>query len=195
MTDTFDFQDGNFQDGKGPVPAHQHLKGGGWVADTATVSNTAYVGADARVYGHAQVYDNALVFGSAQVYGNAEVSGSAQVYGNAEVSGSAQVYDNARVYDNAEVSGNAQVYDNAWVYGNARIKRGEYTVTPISITRSDGYTFTLQSDGSITAGCRDFTPEEADEYWGNPSHHRHAESMAIVNALRAIDAARKGDTP
>ena len=32
MTNTFDFKDGN-----GPVPAHQHPNGGGWVADTAKV--------------------------------------------------------------------------------------------------------------------------------------------------------------
>ena len=31
---TFDFEDGN-----GPVPAHRHSNGGGWVADTAQVSN------------------------------------------------------------------------------------------------------------------------------------------------------------
>ena len=29
---TFDFNDGN-----GPVPAHKHPNGGGWVADTAKV--------------------------------------------------------------------------------------------------------------------------------------------------------------
>ena len=32
MTTTFDFKDGN-----GPVPAHEHPNGGGWVADTAKV--------------------------------------------------------------------------------------------------------------------------------------------------------------
>ena len=36
--DYFDFDDGN-----GPVPAHKHPNGGGWVADTATVDETAYV--------------------------------------------------------------------------------------------------------------------------------------------------------
>ena len=128
----FDFQDGN-----GPVPAHKHPNGGGWVADTALVSRTACVGPNARVYGKAWV------------------------------------------------SGDARVY------GNAQVKRGYYTTTPTSITRSDSYTFTLQSDGSIVAECRDFTPEEADAHWGSPDHHKHAESMAIVNALRAIDAARK----
>ena len=55
------------------VPAHQHPNGGGWVADTATVHESAYVGPSARVYGYAQVYD------SAQVYGNAQVSGNARV--------------------------------------------------------------------------------------------------------------------
>ena len=145
----FDFQDGN-----GPVPAHKHPNGGGWVADTALVSRTACVGPNARVYGKAWVSGNARVYGYAQVYGNARV------------------------------------------YGNAQVKRGYYTTTPTSITRSDSYTFTLQSDGSIVAECRDFTPEEADAHWGSPDHHKHAESMAIVNALRAIDAARelKGET-
>ena len=41
----FDFEDGN-----GPVPAHKHPNGGGWVADTATVADTAYVGANAEAY-------------------------------------------------------------------------------------------------------------------------------------------------
>ena len=51
---TFDF-------GDGPVAAHRHPNGGGWVADTASVADTAFVGPDARVYG------NALVSGDAEV--------------------------------------------------------------------------------------------------------------------------------
>ena len=61
------------------VPAHQHPNGGGWVADTATVHESAYVGPSARVSG------NAWVCGSARVSGDARVSGNAQVYGNARV--------------------------------------------------------------------------------------------------------------
>lgn len=79
MTTTFDF-------GNGPVPAHQHPNGGGWVADTAYVADSAYVGPDARVCGDAWVFDNAWVFDDAQVFGNAWVSGNARVYGNAWVS-------------------------------------------------------------------------------------------------------------
>jgi hypothetical protein len=59
MTD-FDF-------GEGPVPAHQHPNGLGWVADTATVEVSAFVGSDAQVYGNAQVRGNAQVSGNAQV--------------------------------------------------------------------------------------------------------------------------------
>lgn len=46
---------------------HRHPNGGGWVEDTATVDETAYVGPDARVYGAARVSGNAEVFGAAQV--------------------------------------------------------------------------------------------------------------------------------
>jgi len=60
----FDFNDGN-----GLVPAHQHINGGGWVADSASVSDTAYIGPNARVCG------NALVLFDAQVGGYAVVQG------------------------------------------------------------------------------------------------------------------------
>jgi len=86
MMTTFDFNDGN-----GPVPAHKHPNGGGWVADTAKVDETAYVGRDARVYGDARVYDNAMIGGYARVYGDA------QVYDNAMIGGYAMVYGNATV--------------------------------------------------------------------------------------------------
>ncbi len=49
---------------KGPVSAHRHANGGGWVADTASVATTAYIGPNAQVSG------NARVFGNAQVSGN-----------------------------------------------------------------------------------------------------------------------------
>ena len=51
----------NFGDGAGPVLAHRHANGGGWVADTATVEPTVFVGRDARVFG------TACVFGTARV--------------------------------------------------------------------------------------------------------------------------------
>ena len=86
---TFDF-------GFGPVPAHRHPNGGGWVADTA------------------QVFDNTLVFGNTQVFDNA------RVFGNAQVSGNARVFDKARVYGDAQVSGDARVAGKARIYGIMR---------------------------------------------------------------------------
>src|SRR5947199_289279 len=76
LDQTFDFQDGN-----GPVPAHQHENGGGWVANSANVWPTAYVGPKALVSGEA------LVSGKARVSGEARVFGKARVFGEARVSG------------------------------------------------------------------------------------------------------------
>ena len=68
-------------------PAKKHNNGGGLVALTASVAESAYVGPNARVYGNAEVYRNA------RVYGNAEVSGKALVYGDARVYGGAMISD------------------------------------------------------------------------------------------------------
>ena len=86
MSNTHDFNDGN-----GPVPAHRHSNGGGWVAETAKVDASAHVGPDAKVYGYAHVYGNACVSGYAQVYGDAQLYGFAWVFGDAKVSN----YDNS----------------------------------------------------------------------------------------------------
>lgn len=51
----------DFQDGKGPVLAHRHENGGGWVANSAFVDSTTFIEADARVSGNARVYGNARV--------------------------------------------------------------------------------------------------------------------------------------
>ena len=56
----------DFRDGRGPVPAHQHPNGGGWVADTARVAASAFVGPGAQVFGAAWVSGNAQVSGNAE---------------------------------------------------------------------------------------------------------------------------------
>ena len=132
----------DFEDSQGPVPAHRHPNGGGWVADTAYVAETAYVGPDARVFGNAWVYGYARVYGNAQVYGDALVYGYAQVYGYALVYGDALVY------------GYARVYGYALVYGYARVQ-GPVTKTPIVI---NGFPFTVTiEDELINIGCQSMT--------------------------------------
>lgn len=47
----------DFGDGEGPVPAHRHENGGGWVADTAMVHEKAWVEEDSVVCSFAMVGD------------------------------------------------------------------------------------------------------------------------------------------
>jgi len=72
MTTTHDFSDG-----KGPVPAHQHCNGGGWVAATALVEDTCYVGPDASVADHARLYDNARMCDNTSLSSHASMGGDA----------------------------------------------------------------------------------------------------------------------
>jgi len=93
---------------------HQHANGGGWVANTATVDATAYVGPDAQVLNTAQVRNNA------RIEEFAVVRNAAQVRDNAVVSGHAMVYENARVYGNAKVRDWAMIFGSTELYENAR---------------------------------------------------------------------------
>ena len=173
---TYDFDDGN-----GPVAAHQHSNGGGWVADTAIVADTAYIGPDAKVFGDARVYGNAQVSDETWVSGNAWVYDNAQVYCTARVSGDAMVSGNAAVYGAAMVYGAARVSGDALVYGNAVV-----TKTPPRVSRSDGYDFIVVpcSDNQyrVIAGCRYFTFDEAYKHW-NKNHPKYDETVLILKYL------------
>ena len=114
----------DFGDGNGVVRAHRHAHGGGWIADTARVMDSAYVGRYAKVFGSVEVSGNVRITGLAQVYGDAEIHGDAQVYGTAQVGESAQVRDNAKVFGNAKISGKALVEDHARVSGDAQVLGG-----------------------------------------------------------------------
>ena len=107
----------------GSIAGHIHPNGGGFVADSASVADTAYVGPNAMVLGWATVSDNAVITGHAIVGDRANVSGNAIVGDAASVCGSASVSENARVLesafltDTASVSGNATVKGTAFLYG------------------------------------------------------------------------------
>ena len=88
---------------------HQHPNGGGWVQNTASVEEAAFIGP------RAIVSDKARVSGVARVSGEALVSGEARVSGDAQVSGEARVSGKARVSGEAQVSGKARVYGEALV--------------------------------------------------------------------------------
>lgn len=127
------------------VSGHTHANGGGFVANSARVDASVYVGKNAKVLGSAVITGNARIDGFAVVSGAATVSGSAVIADNAWVKGSSQVSGNARidgyaivdvlakvkdyahVGDKAIVADNAQVFENGKVLESAQLG-GYYTV-------------------------------------------------------------------
>lgn len=86
---------------------HKHANGGGWVANTAKVAPSVFVGEHALVYGHAEITGKVRVTGLAQVSGHAKLSGDVFVYGNAWIDGNTKAstgvfHKNARVEQKTE---------------------------------------------------------------------------------------------
>lgn len=111
----------------GGIPGHIHSNGGGFVADTANVDSSVYVGKNAKVLGfasvsgNARIEDNAVVEGSAKVSGNAVIKDYAMICESGNVEGNAVVSNTAQVMGNATITGNASVSESALVYGNYKI--------------------------------------------------------------------------
>lgn len=89
----------DFNDGAGLVPARRHINGNGWVANTARVDDTAYIGRNAKIFDYAVIRDNAVIDEEA------EISGYAVIRDNAHVKGKAVIRGTAVLKDNAEISG------------------------------------------------------------------------------------------
>ena len=60
---------------------HQHKQGLGWIANTAKVADTVYVGPYAVVYGEAELTGKVRVLDLAQVSGHAKLSGDVVIAG------------------------------------------------------------------------------------------------------------------
>lgn len=175
LTPSVEHEDKSYEDffdfGDGPVPAHRHPNGGGWVADTAHVDHIAYVGPDAWVfdkaliYGNSRICDKARVSGNAVVWGsvwicdkakvseNATVRDSAQVFGSARVFGDAFVFGGALVCGNALVRGTSRVLGKARVQGDALVCGGRWLKSPLYIEGSR-HSITMCAPGSLAIGCQ-----------------------------------------
>ena len=205
MNDAFDF-------GNGPVPAHRHINRdgspGGWVADTASVSDTAWIGRDARVSGGEVV--GGRVAGDALVYGG-EVSGDALVSGG-RVSGgrvSGGIVTGGHVAGHALVSGGVVsgghvsggvVSGDALVSGG-RVSGGRVTITPIVLTGFE-YTVTI-TDMHVQIGCecwpiRDFAtaePPVGEEVPHLLAAQSHINALALAHAEHAQATAASTAAP
>ena len=104
-------------------PGEPHLvNGGGFVAYSAHVVDSAHIGPQVQVCSSAEVLDNARIEDNAIINSGAKVYGSARVYDQAVVKNGAVVYDNAQVYGSAFINSQAQVYDSARVYDQSSMK-------------------------------------------------------------------------
>jgi carbonic anhydrase/acetyltransferase-like protein (isoleucine patch superfamily) len=101
------------------VSGAAHPNGGGFVANTAIVDATAYVGPKARVLGNAQVRNAARIEGRAFIHGSAIVSGNAVVSGRSEIFDTATVSSNAAVRDSNLVQYSAHIKDGSLIVGNS----------------------------------------------------------------------------
>ena len=183
MTTTYDC-------GAGPVPAHQHPNGGGWVADSATVTDAVFVGPQARVAGGA-IWGGVILGGVIEggtILGGAILGGT--ILGGTILGGTIR---GGTIWDGT-------IWDGT-IWGGTILGGSVVKVTPPSAGRSDGYLFLVltQEDGSVrvTAGCRNFTFEEARTHWsatrgGTPLGD---ETFRILAFLEAEHAARKETTP
>lgn len=109
----------DFQDGNGPISAHQHELGGGWVASTAHVEETVYIGPDARIFGYATIKDKAIVTENAEVSGYATIQDLACIKGNAVIRGACMIKDYA------EIAGNVFIASRITIKGYAVLNKNQ----------------------------------------------------------------------
>ncbi len=166
-----------------------HTNGGGWVASTAVVDQSVFVGPNAQVAGSAKVTGNVRIEDFAVVRDNAVVSGNAIIRGNAIVGLKSTVTDHAvveksaRVYGgiisgkavvtgsaaafNCTVSDSAVVKDLAWLSGaklaGSEIVGGDIETAPSCTDGIYLQTARTACDGkNWVAANNDINPDVAD---------------------------------
>lgn len=108
----------DWQDGRGPIPARQHVNGGGWVEASAWVDDGSFVASEATVKGASQIYGAARIEDQAQVTdsvvaGKAVIAGSAHVQ-QSTIAGNAKIEGDTSI-ERSLVTDHAVIKDDAWV--------------------------------------------------------------------------------
>ncbi|NDC55288.1 MAG: hypothetical protein EBZ69_00375 [Alphaproteobacteria bacterium] len=109
----------DFKDGQGRVFAHKHDNGKGWVADTAKVDDSVYVGPRCSVFNFARVSDRVRLEGRSKIGGHSCVSGNVVLKKDAHVYGRAIVRDTVQLTDHAVVTGHAIVTGTSQLRGSS----------------------------------------------------------------------------
>jgi len=129
-------QSGGYSRGKG----HIHSNGGGWVADSAKVADSVYVGSDAMVLGNAKLSGNVRVEDHAVVANSVTAQDNAVISGHAVVDGGGWYYDNGWKQGSISISGNAAVSGSAVVTGacsvsdNAKVLQKAYIADAVKLS-------------------------------------------------------------
>lgn len=111
----------DFKDGFGRVPARRHINGKGWVANTAVVEDSVYVGPRCEIFNYACVTGSVRLEGNSKISGRAVVSGNVLLKNQAHIFGAAVVRDRTSVYDSGRISGTAHVSGLSRIFGTASI--------------------------------------------------------------------------
>lgn len=111
----------DFKDGRGRVPARRHINGKGWIANTAVVEDSVYVGPNSEVFNNACVSGRVRLEGNARVHGSAVVSGEVIIKQHAQIYGQAVVHDLVMLHDFARITGRAHVTGRTRMFGNSLI--------------------------------------------------------------------------
>ncbi len=113
-----------------------HPNGGGFVAHTAEVDPTVYVGKNAAVLDLASVLENVRITGFSQARGTSRLSGDVELSGFSRVGEYAQLSDNVKVSDFARIGGQAYLSGNVEASGFSKISG---YITAVSNVRFFGW--------------------------------------------------------
>ena len=126
----------------------KHPNGGGFVASTAKVDSSVYVGPDAMVLGNAVLKGNVRVEDRAVVNGDVTASDDVVISGHAVVDGGGWIYvNNQWQQGKVTMSGHAQVSDGAVVSGGVTLN--DYAKVSQKAFVTDGVTL---SDNAVAKG-------------------------------------------
>ena len=112
------------------VDGHYHINGGGFVAQTAHVEDTVYVGKSAMVLENSnlkdkvRVMDQARVFGSSKIDGKSVISGNSLVGGNSNISDQTEISGHSMAIGNIQATGKTRITDYAQAFGEVKIRSG-----------------------------------------------------------------------
>ena len=152
---------------------HKHPNGGGFVADSAKVDDTAFVGLGALVLGRAKVLGSARVEDYAVVRDEATVQDRAVVRGHATIGGRAVVKDDARVGNYAWLQENAVIADHGKVLEHGVVGGRDSLVADYGIVKGSSWAYgkilgTGMADGDFNTGSTATKGVAFSWWWGTP---------------------------